>query len=433
MSARETALRALIACRTADAWSDAVLNQEIQKARLNRRDAALSTALCYGVLQNRGLLDYYIDSLLTGRKHLQPALRDILRLGAYQILFLDRVPDSAAVNEAVEQTKKRFSKREAGLCNGILRSLSREKDKLEPPRDYAIRYSHPAELVDLMKASVGKKLGAILEADNSSPATSVVVNTLKTNGAELCAALEAEGVAVERHPWLPGGFLLRGTGSVEKLTAFTSGMMQIQDAAARLSVDVLPLEPGMRVLDLCAAPGGKSLAAAMRMENRGEIISCDLHGGKLPQIQMAAERLGVSIISTRENDGSVFRPEWENGFDAVIADVPCSGLGVIRKKPDIRYKSIEAMAGLPAIQREILETASRYVRPGGVLLYSTCTILSRENEAVAEAFLEAHPEFSSVELNLPEPLQQQKTGMLTLYQGIDHCDGFYLCQMRKQK
>lgn len=432
MPARTTALRALIACRTADAWSDAVLGDYIRQAGLSSRDAALASTLCYGVLQNRALLDYYIDGFLTGRKRLQPALRDILRLAVYQILFLDRVPDSAAVNEAVKQAKKQFSQREAGLVNGLLRNLLRQKDTLEPPKDYSIRYSHPPELVDLIKASVGKRLGAILEADNTSPETSVVSNTLKTDPEALRRVLEGEGVTVGAHPWLKGGFLLRGTGNLEQLPSFRQGLFQVQDAAARLSVDVLAPQAGMKVLDLCAAPGGKSMAAAMHMKNQGQIISCDVHGGKLSQIEQAAARLGVSIVSTMENDGAVFRREFEGAFDAVIADVPCSGLGVIRKKPDIRYKDLKETEALPQLQLKILEQAASYVAPGGSLLYSTCTILKRENEDVVKAFLSEHEAYSLETLTLPEGLESQEQGMLTLYQGIHHCDGFFLCLMRKR-
>ena len=432
MPARTTALKGLITIRTNDAWSDAVLGDLMKKAELSQKDASLCTTLVYGVLQNRALLDYYIDSFLQGRKRLQPVLRDILRLAVYQILFLDRIPDSAAVNEAVKLAKSHFSQREAGLCNGILRNLLRQKESLTPPRDYHIRYSHPSDLVDLMKASVGKKLEKILEADNSSPETSVVVNTLKCTPEQLVQSLTESGVTVNPHPWLKNGYLLKGTGSMDKLPAFREGLLQVQDAAARLSVDVIGLRPGMRVLDLCSAPGGKSMAAAMHMEDRGQIISCDLHGGKLPQIEMAAERLGVTIVSTMENDASVFRPEWEGYFDAVIADVPCSGFGVIRKKPDIRYKNLSDMEALPPIQSAILENAGRYVRPGGDLLYSTCTILKRENEDVVHDFLSNHPEYSAVSLDLPESLEEQEQGMVTLYQGINDCDGFFLCHMRKK-
>lgn len=432
MPARTTALRALIACRTSGAWSDAALKDYMAQAGLSQKDAGLCTTLCCGVLQNQMLLDYYIDLFLTGRKRLQPALRDILRMAVYQIVFLDRVPDSAAVNEAVKQAKRQFGPREASLCNGVLRNMLRQPEKLTPPRDYHIRYSHPSGLVDLMKASVGKKLEPILQADNGQSETCAQVNPLKTTEPELLAQWQREGVQVEKHPWMAGCFLLKNTGNLEKLPSFQQGLFQIQDPAARLSVAVLELTPGQQVLDLCAAPGGKSMAASMYMENRGHIVSCDLHPGKLPQIEKAAQRLGVDILETKENDGTVLRPEFSEAFDAVIADVPCSGLGVIRKKPDIRYKNLADMEALPPIQREILERAAAYVRKGGQLLYSTCTILKRENEAVVQDFLTAHPEFRPEPLHLPEPLAEQAPGMLTLYQGIDHCDGFFLCRMRKQ-
>ena len=429
---RTTALEALTACRRKNAWSDAVLKDLIARADLDARDAALCTTLCCGVLQNRALLDHYIDGLLTGRRKLNPVLRDILRLGAYQILFLDRVPDSAAVNEAVEQAKKQRSPQEAGLCNGLLRNLSRRKAELEMPKDYAVRYSHPAELVDLMKESVGKRLGKILEADNSQPETCAQWNPLRCGEEELLQAWQEESVTVSGHPWLEHCYLLRGTGSLERLPSFQRGMFQVQDAAARLSVLARGLQPGMKVLDLCAAPGGKSVAAAQIMGNRGQITACDVHAGKLPQIQAATRRLGAAIISEEENDASIFRPEWAGAFDAVIADVPCSGLGVIRKKPEIRYRDLRETEALPALQLRILEQAGAYVSPGGTLLYSTCTILRRENEAVVQDFLQTHRDFHRRTLVLPEPLKEQETGMLTLYQGIDDCDGFFLCRMEKQ-
>ena len=431
MPARTTALRALIACRTADAWSDAVLRDYMEKAKLTDKDAALCTTLCYGVLQNRALLDHDIDSFLTGRKRLPPALRDILRLAVYQILFLDRVPDSAAVNEAVKQAKRQFTPREGNLVNAVLRSLLRQKDALELPKDYAIRYSHPPALVDLMKQSVGKDLQKILEADNSRPETCVQVNTLKTDAPHLEEIWRGEGVTFVPHSWMPGCYLLKHTGDLQRLPSFAAGLFQVQDPAARLAVSVLNLKPGMKVLDLCAAPGGKSMTAAMYMENRGEIVSCDLHGGKLPQIEKAAQRLGVTIVKTLENDGAVLREEFLDAFDAVIADVPCSGLGVIRKKPDIRYKDLSGMEALPELQRQILRNAAAYVRPGGQLLYSTCTILTRENEAVVEAFLREAPAFHPMPLPPDVPGKEGPAGMLTLYQGIHDCDGFFLCPMRK--
>ena len=431
MNARDAALSALVDCRVKDAWSDAVLKKH--QASLEPRDAALCSALCYGVLQNRALLDYYIDLFLTGKKKLPPMLRDILRLAVYQLVFLDRVPDSAAVNEAVNQARKRFGEREAGVCNGVLRNLLRQKNSMVPPADYHIRYSHPEALVELMKDSVGKRLGRMLEADNSIPELCAVWNPLQCEESALLDRWTEEAVAFRPHPWLAHGYLLQQTGAPTRLGSFQEGMFQIQDAAAALSVAVLGLAPGMRVLDLCAAPGGKSLAAARAMGNQGEVLSCDIHAGKLPQIDMAAKRMGASMIRTLEHDACVPVDAWRGKFDAVIADVPCSGLGVIRKKPDIRYRDLSAIEELPALQGRILDQASACVAPGGQLLYSTCTVLFREIEAVVQSFLENHPAFECEKLELPEPLAEQASGMVSLYQGWDDCDGFFICRMRRRE
>ena len=206
--------------------------------------------------------------------------------------------------------------------------------------------------------------------------------------------MEKQGLGVEKHPWLPGCYELTGTGSLEALDAWRDGLVYVQDAAARLAVYAAGLAPGMRVLDCCAAPGGKSFSAAVAMEDRGELVSCDIHRHKITIIEKGAERLGLTCIQAMEHDAKAPMPRWREYFDAVIADVPCSGLGVIRKKPDIRYKDLGPTEALPALQLAILRQQAEYVRPGGVLLYSTCTILRRENEDVIRAFLADHPEFS---------------------------------------
>ena len=209
--------------------------------------------------------------------------------------------------------------------------------------------------------------------------------------------------------------------------------MYVQDPASRLSVLCAGLpETGARVLDCCAAPGGKSFAAAMAMGGRGEIISCDIHPHKIDLIRAGAERLGFQNIEPMLCDASVFNPEWEKGMDAVIADVPCSGLGIIRKKPDIRYKNLKETENLPALQKEILTNVSRYVRPGGVLMYSTCTVLPRENEQVVSAFLADNPDFAPEKLPLPEVFPRNETGMLTLIPGEYDTDGFFICRLRRK-
>lgn len=434
MNARTTALHALIAIRRQNAWADGALKEYAARDRLDRRDAALAAKLLYGVVQNRMLLDALLGQVVScGLGKLQPVVLDILRLGAYQILFLDRIPDSAAVNEAVEQTRKYANARAAGLVNGALRSLVRKKDALRYPEDLATRYSHPQLLIDALRPSFDEAtLAAFLAANNESPKTALQVNPLKADAQQVRLALEEAQIACTPHPWLAGCFLVSGTGNLETMPLFQSGAVFVQDPAAHLAALAAGAEAGMRVLDVCAAPGGKSFAAAMRMKNVGSICSCDLHLHKIALIEKNAQRLGISIIQAQQHDATDFDPAWEQSFDLVIADVPCSGLGVIRKKPDIRYKPLEQLDRLPKIQRSILQTVCRYVKPGGVLLYSTCTVRKEENEAVVAAFLEEHPDWHKEVFCVPEGLELPNDGSATLLPQLHETDGFFICKLRKQ-
>ena len=436
MGARETALNALIACRRDGAWPNSVLKTCIRRDRLDSRDAALATKLCYGVAQNRGRLDFYLKQLLTGKlKDLHPVVRDILHLGLYQLYELDKIPDSAAVNESVALAKKYCKNpRAASLVNGVLRSAVRTRGLLQEPTSYADRYSHPDTLISLLKANLPKgALEPMLIADNAAPDTVVQVNTLRTTATALSELLEAAGVGVHPHSWMPDCLILSGTGDLEELEAFRQGLFYVQDPAAKLSVLCAELPKGdIRVLDCCAAPGGKSFAASIAMGGRGEITSCDIHPHKTGLIAKGAERLGLSNITARLQDAAGFVPEWAEAMDAVIADVPCSGLGIIRKKPDIRYKNLDEIKDLPELQLKILENQSRYVKKGGVLLYSTCTVLRRENEDVVNAFLQRHGDFVTEPLPLPEAFSNNDTGMLTLIPGQYDTDGFFICRLRRK-
>lgn len=432
MNARGTALSALIATRRQDAWSDGVLKQYIARDGLDRRDAAFCSSLCYGVLQNRMLLDFYISHFLSGKlKDLQPVVLDILRLGVYQLVFMDKVPASAAVNEAVEQCKTYANRRAAGLVNGVLRAISRAQTLPEPP-DLATKYSHPHELVTLLRQSVGEeKLEPLLESDNRPVPTVLQLNPLFENADATLRELENAGVSLTPHPWLSGCYFAKGTGDLTQLPAFHDGRVFVQDAAARLAAIASGVTPDMRVLDTCAAPGGKSFAAAMQMQNRGSIISCDIHAHKLSLIEKGAQRLGVSIIKTRLQSAAVREEAFLDAFDVVIADVPCSGLGVIRKKPDIRYKDLAQTEQLPQLQSAILDNVSAYVRKGGVLLYSTCTVLRRENQDVALDFLARHSEFRLEPFAVPSGALLENDGMLTLLPCVHGTDGFFICKMRR--
>ena len=433
--ARETALQALMACRKEGAWANAVLKEYIGRNRLDARDAALATRLCYGVLQNRLRLDFFLEGLLSRPlSQLHPVVRDVLHLGLYQLYDLDKIPASAAVNESVALAKKYAKNPQASaLVNAVLRSAQR-CGKPEEPTSYALRYSHPEELIALLKGSLPKgTLEPMLKADNEAPRTVVQANTLKITPAALQQRLEAEGAEVTRHHWMEDALVIGGMGSLERLPSFREGLYYVQDPAARLSVLCarLPKE-GAKVLDCCAAPGGKSFAASIAMEGKGEIISCDIHPHKTQLIANGAHRLGLTNIRPLLQDAAAYVPQWEGKMDCVIADVPCSGLGIIRKKPDIRYKNLEETRALSELQRKILDNQSRYVRPGGVLLYSTCTVLKRENEEVVEGFLKAHPEFRAEPLALPDLFPKNETGMLTLIPGQYDTDGFFICRLRRR-
>ena len=437
MGARETALNALIACRKEGAWSNGVLKEYIRRDRLMPRDAALASRLCYGVLQNRQKLDFYLKQLLTGKQNrLHPVVRDILHLGLYQMLEMTKIPVSAAVNESVELTKKYCPNPVAAkLVNGVLRNADRRKGTLEEPVKLSDRYSHPESLIQLLRSYVGEELlEPMLRANNEAPDITIQVNTLKTDAETLTRALEAQGVIVQPHSWMENCLVLRSTGALENLEVFRQGHFYVQDPAAKLSVlcAQLPQREDFYLLDCCAAPGGKSFAAAMAMGGKGHITSCDIHAHKTELIAKGASRLGLTNMTVCQQDASQPVSEWVGQMDAVIADVPCSGYGIIRKKPDIREKDPDTMVSLPALQLAILNNQAKYVKKGGLLLYSTCTLVRRENEGVVEKFLKANPEFCTEKLPLPANFPTNESGMLKLVPGQYDTDGFFICRLRRK-
>ena len=436
MGARETALNALMACRKSGAWSNGVLKEYILRDRLDSRDAGLATRLCYGVLQNRNKLDFYLTQLLTGKlKDLHPVVRDVLHLGLYQIYEMDKIPESAAVNESVTLAKKYCKNPKASsLVNGVLRNAVRSKGTLKEPVSYADKYSHPEELISLLKSSLPKgKLEPMLIADNASPQTVVQVNTLRITTAALMMRLEKEHVTAQPHGWMKDCLVLGNTGNLENLPSFKEGLFYVQDPAAKLSVLCAKLpQEDIRLLDCCSAPGGKSFAASIAMEGAGQITSCDIHAHKTALIENGAVRLGLANITARQQDATRNVAEWVNAMDVVIADVPCSGLGIIRKKPDIRYKNLNEMKELPQLQLAILRNQATYVKPGGVLIYSTCTVLKQENEDVVSAFLKENQNFYLEPLELPDVFPKNESGMLTLIPGEYDTDGFFISRLRRK-
>lgn len=440
ISAREAALKALAAYRKNGAWTDAALNTILLKGNIDERDAALASRIFYGVVQNRTLCDFYISAFISIKlPALEPMVLDILRLSVYQLVFMSKIPVSAAVNEGVNLTKKHSNPRAAGLVNAVLRKVSINLEKLPEVTGsdiferLSVLYSHPVWLVKAFCARLGEKgAEALLKADNSDTVMTVTVNTQKADMTSVLSSLNEEHADAAPHPWLYSCLEIRHPHHLERLQAFTDGQIYVQDTAALLAVRAAGPKPGMFVIDGCSAPGGKSFASAIEMKNTGRILSCDINEKKLRRVISGAQRMGLTIIETRQMDAREIDPALFEKADIVLADVPCSGFGVIRKKPEIRFKPESEIAKLPELQLELIGTLSRYVKPGGILLYSTCTLLQRENEEVVEAFLKTHQDFYPETILMPEPIAKVNTGMLTLWPHLHGTDGFFICRLRRR-
>lgn len=434
-----SALSALEKCRRSGAWSDAVLGSVMDSAQLSGRDRALCTALCYGVMQNMLLLDNAIALFSSVKVNkLEPKVLDILRLGSYQILFMERIPDSAAVNESVGISKKLGYARAAGLVNAVLRKISANREMCLTPKgadsveQLCLQYSHPRQLVEYFISALGEDGAQQLLASHNAPVPiTLQVNTLLTDTETLLSELSSAGRNVRLHSFLPDCIVME-SGNVRELEAFKKGHFYVQDAAAKMSVMAAHPEPGSRILDVCSAPGGKSFAASILSSGSADIVSCDIHEKKLSRIRSGAERLGLRKITTVQADARQRNDDWVGAFDTVIADVPCSGLGVIRKKPDIRYKDMSEFDSLCDIGLDILKNVSGYVRPGGVLLYSTCTVRREENEELIAGFLSGNDEYTAEGFSLPG-IGECSGGMIQLWPHIHGTDGFFFAKLRRRK
>ena len=430
---RYAALIVLEKCRRVGAWSDAVLGNVMDAEGLDGRDRALAVRLCYGVLQDRMLLDHVIGQCSSlPIKKIEPKVLDILRLSTYQLLRMDRIPPAAAVDSAVSLSRRLGYARASGFVNAVLRRISEGAYSVpdgDSPMDISIRYSHPLWLTERLIDLFGREeTETFFRCNNEAVPVTVQTNTLKTDTKTLLSALKAQGIDAKTHPFVPDCILLQ-TASVQTIPEFRRGEFYVQDAAAKLAILAAGPQRGMRILDACAAPGGKSFAAAIA-SGGAEITACDLHEKKLQRIREGVKRLGLHGIGTLSMDARTPCPEFAERFDLVIADVPCSGLGVIRKKPDIRYKDPAALAALPQVQLAILRNVSSYVKPGGTLLYSTCTILPEENDEICTAFLKDHPQFAVEDFTLPDG-SGSSGGMLQLWPQRHGTDGFFIAKMKK--
>lgn len=409
-------------CGSAEQYSNLALDTALKRESLSATDRGLLTALVYGTIERQLTLDYWIDSLaVNGTRGIDPETRNLLRLGLYQLAYLDRVPDHAAVNETVELAPKRSK----GFVNAILRAFLRAGKKIalpdrekDPIRYLSVRYSFLPALCEVFADRFGaERTEELLAAFNKQPPVTLRVNTLRCTREDLLERLRAADVCAE--PTVEGRNGIRVSGMpVSELPGFDEGLFFVQDEASQLCVEALDAHAGMTVLDVCACPGSKSFGAAADMQNVGRVISCDLHPNKLSLVEKGAERLGISIIEALARDARDVNGEWLETADRVLCDVPCSGFGVFAKKPELRYKDPAKSAALPDIQAAILNSACGYVKAGGLLVYSTCTLLPEENGENVARFLSSHSDFT---------LLRDRT----LYPDVDGTDGFYFAVLQK--
>jgi 16S rRNA (cytosine967-C5)-methyltransferase len=440
---REIALETLLAIEEKEAYSNLQLNKAIEENHLSARDVGLLTEIVYGTMQRRDTLDYYLTPFLAKARKLERWVRILLRLTLYQVLYLDRVPDRAAIFEAVEIAKKRGHKGTASLVNGVMRSIQRQGvPPLENIKDevkrLAVATSHPYWLVKRWVGQYGfAETKRMCETNLLPPKQTARVNTARITVEDAMERLRQEGMEVERGE-VAAEAICAGRGNLAHTAAFREGLITIQDESSMLVARALGPKEEERVLDSCAAPGGKSTHIAELMDNTGQVISVDIHDHKVKLIEEQAKRLQLTNISTYVLDSRRLGERFEKeSFDKILVDAPCSGFGVIRRKPDIKYtKTEEDIPSLARLQQEILRAAAPLLKRGGTLVYSTCTIDPEENERVISQFLKDHPEFApdeTMQERLPEKVQPYvRNGQLHLLPHYFGSDGFFIASLRKK-
>lgn len=437
---RNAAVSALLKVEENEGYSNIVIDKTLAEFSLDAREASLASALFYGVLERREALDYYLSRFSSrSLAKMAPTVREILRCAAYQVLFLDKIPASAAVNEAVNASKQFASGKTAGFVNGVLRAFLRGKDEVALPSDPVERlcllHGCPKTLYRFWETAYGAALAEAMVCDfEKRPPVYLRTNTAMLSDEDLIARLRDEGVEAKADARLPGALFLPKVGRLTLLKAFQEGCFHVQDIASQLACHVLNPTPGSTVLDLCAAPGGKTFTMAERMKNNGRVYAFDLYKGKVGLIRSGAKRLGLSCIDAAVQDARQAERDAPMG-DYVLCDAPCSGLGIVKRKPEIRYKDLDTIAGLPALQLEILHHASARTKPGGFLLYSTCTLNPAENSRVVSSFLTEAAGFRPVPIHLPAGFRRgmaEPAHMVTLFPQVNGTDGFFLALFQRE-
>lgn len=438
---RKAALELLCRIETEGTYSNLGLQDALAYVQYSAADRRLLTRLVYGVLENR----LYIDAVIrkyskTAPEKMKPWVLNALRIALYQLKWMERIPASAAINESVKLVKLRYGAL-SGFANGVLRTALRQGVDLADidcgtTQGLSLLYSHPLWMVERWVGRFGfEKTEAILKANNTPNVLTLRVNSLKVTPRELIRDLEVQGVFAHESPLLEEALLITELGDQElpDLQAFKEGLFNVQDISSMLVSRAIAPKAGERILDLCAAPGGKTTHLAEVMGNQGEIIAQDIYPHKVKLIEESALRLGITSVQAVQGDVLDTKSQWLNGFDHVLLDAPCSGTGIIRKKPEIRFnRKPEDILALSRLQGELLEQAKGYVKNHGQLIYSTCTMEYEENEGVLQEFLSRNPEFSLVDVNdkIPESLRNA-TPTIRIYPSADGLDGFFIAVMKK--
>ena len=437
MKAREIAYKVLLDIEKNKNYSNMAINKHFKDVKMSNQDRGLATEIIYGVIENKYYIDYMIDKLSKVKTNkMEIYVKTLLRMGIYQIMFLNSISDYAAVNETVNLAKKKNSK-VSGFINGILRNVIRQKEEIGKVKtkddvDYlAIKYSYDKWMIRNWMIHFGKEFTEeLLEANNERPNIYLRTNTLKITRDELIKKLEKQNIKAEKVNVVEEAIKVEHLKDIENNSLYKEGLFTVQDVSSMLVGKVMNPKENSLVLDVCSAPGGKTTHMATLMNNTGQVVSRDIYDHKLKLIKAASKRLGLTNVDVEEFDGMKIDRERIGKFDYVLADVPCSGLGIIRRKPEIKYKEKEEFRQLPPIQKKILENASKYVKVGGTLIYSTCTIQDSENIDVVNEFLQKNKNFELVpikEVNVD--LENQEKGYMKIYPNVHNMDGFFISKL----
>ncbi len=442
-TARDAAVAALVRWESDNTYSGIMLDHLLKEQDLSKADAAFLTRLVYGVIERLLTIDWMLGKAMTRPlKKCHPTVRAILRVGAYQLVFMEKVPTSAAVNEAVKQTKAMRQAAASGFVNGVLHTVEREKERLlrslsTDLKSESLRHSVPLALLQYWKKAYGEDAArALAAAANEAPPSYIRVNTLLVDVPTFCDRLVAENISFSRVEGLSAALCLADAAAL-RASSIDESLYYFQDLASQWACEALGAQAGERIADVCAAPGGKSFTTVMSMRNTGEMYSFDIYPEKAMTIASRAKRYGITCLQAAVRDAATPSPaDLVGACDRVICDVPCSGYGVIRRRPEIRYKSLEEFASLPHLQYRILCEAATMVRDGGVLQYSTCTLRPEENEQIVSRFLAEHPAFSPRILPLEalfKASDMPPTHQLTLMPHLHGTDGFFIASFRKEE